>query len=207
MAWHGCTLILRSDKLQHSIIEALIHGHHTGPAWPFFSIFHTVRVCTVPVQDLQDWLRTMYMTLRVYRSGWLMLSSSLVIGMELLIHAQTSAVQIWMTCMTFTFWPGNVNGTWHIVPSLAEFVPHMTRIGQIGMEPWSGHCKNFKRPAWLDLTSVWHLMSCVYTLYQVNRTNRHRTDMWPWPFDLEVVCDASSFHGFYLCLIWSESVK
>ena len=93
----------------------------------------------------------MYMTLRVYRSGWLMLSSSFVIGMELLIHAQTSAVQIWMTCMTFTFWPGNVNDTWHIVPSLAEFVPHMTRIGQIGMEPWSGHCKNFKRPAWLDL--------------------------------------------------------
>ena len=107
------------------------------------------------------------------------------------LHSQTSAVQIWMICMTLTFWPGNVNGAWHIVLSRVEFVPHMTRIGQIGMQPWSGHCQNIKRPTWLDLLT-WkqcvtyrHLMSCVYALYQANRSNRHRTEYddlltWKW---------------------------
>ena len=97
-----------------------------------------------------------------------------------------------MICMTLTFWPGNVNGAWHIVLSRVEFVPHMTRIGQIGMEPWSGHCQNIKRPTWLDLLT-WkqcvtypHLMSCVYASYQANRSNRHRTEYdldlltWKW---------------------------
>ena len=97
-----------------------------------------------------------------------------------------------MICMTLTFWPGNINGAWHIVLSWVEFVPHMTRIGQIGMEPWSGHCQNIKRPTWLDLLT-WkqcvtyrHLMSCVYALYQANRSNRHRTEYdldlltWKW---------------------------
>ena len=112
--------------------------------------------------------------------------------MEWLVHSQTSAAQIWMT---LTCWPGNVNGAW------VESASHVTRIGQIGMEPWSGHCKNFKRsghcknfkrPAWLDFLT-WKqcvtyrdLMSCVYALYQANRSNRHRTEYdldlltWKW---------------------------
>ena len=97
-----------------------------------------------------------------------------------------------MICMTLTFWPGNVNGAWHIVLSKVEFMPHMTRIGQIGMEPWSGHCQNIKQPTWLDLLT-WkqcvtyrHLMSCVYASYQANRSNKHRTEYdldlltWKW---------------------------
>ena len=112
--------------------------------------------------------------------------------MEWLVHSQTSAAQIWMT---LTCWPGNVNGAW------VESASYVTRIGQIGMEPWSrhcknfkrsGHCNNFKRPAWLDLLT-WKqcvtyrdLMSCVYALYQANRSNRHRTEYdldlltWKW---------------------------
>ena len=35
--------------------------------------------------------------------------------------------------------------------------------------------------------TYYHLVSCVYALYQANRSNRHRMDMWPWLFDLEVV--------------------
>ena len=113
-------------------------------------------------------------------------------GMEWLVHSQTSAVQIWMT---LTCWPGDINGAW------VESVSHVTRIGQIGMEPWSGHCKNFKRsglcknfkrPAWLDLftwkqyVTYRDLMSCVYASYQANRSNRHRTEYdldlltWKW---------------------------
>ena len=121
--------------------------------------------------------------------------------MELLIHSQTSAVQIWMICLTLTFWPGNVNDASHIVPSWVEFAPHMTRIGQIGMKPWSGHGQNFKRTAWLDLLS-WkqcatyrHLMSCVYALYQANQSNRHRTE-----YDLDILTlkcvTHRSFMGF-----------
>ena len=86
-------------------------------------------------------------------------------------------------------------------PWPVEFASHVTRIGQIGMEPWSGHCKNFKRsghcknfkrPAWLDLLT-WKqcvtyrdFMRCVYALYQANQSNRHRTEYdldlltWKW---------------------------
>ena len=75
-----------------------------------------------------------------------------------------------------TFWPGN--GARHILTSWVACVPHMKWIGPIRTERTQPKLRTTPVTLTFDLlTRKWcathrHLMGCVYTTYEVNRSNR-----------------------------------
>ena len=71
------------------------------------------------------------------------------------------------------------NGSRHIGPLGAVFVPHMKRIPQMATEIWSRNTKNFKQP-------VWH---------------------WPWTFWPQNGLRHIGPLWFNLCQIWSKFLK
>ena len=56
------------------------------------------------------------------------------------------------------FWPGN--DARHFASSSVAFVPHMKRIGQIGMESQSTHDKTFEWLVWPCVTLTFDLFTC-----------------------------------------------